>query len=89
MLRASNDLAAHLVPVDALIQLLVDQATQRDVVAADQVQAVLNLLAGFRVVGRADDALPSVLKNQVGHLVAGEERANERARVRCNDEDFL
>ena len=89
MLHPPNDAAPHLRPVNTRVQLLVEQPADRDILPADQVQAVLDFRARLRVVGGADDALDRVLEDEVGELVAGEEGAGQGAAVGGEDEDFF
>lgn len=70
MLRCANDLSPHLTPIDARVQLLVHESAHRDIVTADEVEAVLHLARRLRIVGRSDDALPGLREDEVGHLVA-------------------
>ena len=56
-------------PVDAVLGLLIHEPAHGHVVAADQVQAVLHLLAGLVAVGRRKDALDRGRQYQVRRLV--------------------
>lgn len=89
VLRTADDVSPNFGPVDALVELLVDQAADDDIVAADEVEAMLDFGAGLRVITRADDALDSRGQDEVGRLVGGEERARQCAPVGGDDADLL
>lgn len=65
------NVAPHLRPVNARVQLLLHQSHQHNVVSANEVKPVAGLGAGLWVVGRANDALDGVAEDEVGDLVAG------------------
>lgn len=89
MLRAPNHLSPHLCPVNALVQLLVHQPADDDIVSSHQVEPVRLLGGRLVVAGLADDALDRVREHEVRHLVAGDERAGQRAAVDGEDENFF
>lgn len=72
MLGCANDLPSDLFPIDAIVQLFIDQADYGDVVASDQIQAMLDLRTRLWVVGWSDDSFDGFVQDNVGHLVAGE-----------------
>ena len=78
VLDSSDGRTLDFVPVDALVELFVDEADEADVVAPDEVQAELDLLGVVRVVGVVDHALDR-LSEDLG------ERGGERREGRRHD----
>lgn len=89
MFRAANHTALDFRPVDLRVDVLIDLAYHRDVVAAHEIQAVGDLGGRFWVVGGPDDALDGLAEDEVGLLVEGLEDTCEGAAVGCEEEDFL
>ena len=73
-----------LVPADALVERLVDEADEADVVAADQVQAERDLLGVVRVVRVAYDALDRLSE----YLCSGGRGREDVSQVRCSSRSF-
>ena len=63
MLDAANGGALDGCPVDGVVKLLIYDADQADVVAADYVEPKGHLHRRLGVFGRADDALNGVLED--------------------------
>lgn len=89
MLRCSNDFAPDLFPINAIVQLLIHKPNYCDIVTSDQVQAMANLRTGLWVIGRSDNSLDGIVQNDVGDLVTGQQCANQRSPIDCNDENLL
>ena len=89
MFDSTNHIAPDLRPIDRRVQLLVQQAADGHILPADQVKAMSDFFAVVWIVGRADDALDRVLQDQVGDLVAREQRTREGAAVCGDHEDFF
>lgn len=66
MLDAADGGALDGGPVDGVVKLLVDDAHEADVVAADYVEPEGHLHGRLRVLDRADDALDGVLEDLGG-----------------------
>ncbi|KAI9893516.1 MAG: hypothetical protein M1814_006312 [Vezdaea aestivalis] len=54
-----------------------------------QVESVVDLAAGLRIVHRPNDSLHRIGEHQIGDLVAGEEHTDQRTAISCKNEDFL
>lgn len=89
MLRAPNNLAPNLCPVDARVHVLVHQAAYHDVVSSDHVQSVRSFYARLWVVGGSNYAFNRVLEYEIGDLVARNEGACEGAAVDSDDDNLF
>lgn len=61
MFDTSDHTPPHLGPIDTRIHVLVQQATDGNILAPNQVQAMFDLGGGFVVIAIAYDALERVL----------------------------
>lgn len=89
MFRRPDNIASDLCPVDRGVHLLIHQSANNHVVASDHVQSMAGFRRGFVIICGPDDALHRLLEHEVGHLVAGYQRAGQGSPVYCQDEDFL
>lgn len=89
MFGCSNNLASDLFPINTVVQLLINESNYCDIVTSDKVQAMANFGAGLWVICRSDDPLDSLVQNDVGDLVAGQERADQCSPIDSNDENLL
>lgn len=65
-----DDVATNLGPVYTLVQVLVHEADAYDIVASDEVKAVLYLAALFWIIWRSYDALDGIFEDKIGDLIA-------------------
>lgn len=57
ILGTLHDLPLNFRPINLVVHLLINLAANHHIVATDQVQAVIDLGAGFVIIGRSNDAL--------------------------------
>lgn len=69
--RAANHFAFHFTPIDIIVDALVHFAADYHIVAADEVQPMLDLRTRLWVVGGPDDAFDRVQEHQIRQLVGG------------------
>ena len=70
-----HHLPPDLRPINTGIQVLIHKSTNDHIIPSDQVKAMRDFLARFRVIGGPDDALDRVAEDEICELVAGEEGA--------------
>ena len=71
MLCPPNHVSANLAPINAIVELLVDQPTNCDVVTSDEVETMRHLGTWLRIILRAYYSFDSFSKDDVCELVAG------------------
>jgi hypothetical protein len=76
MLCTSNHLSSHFRPVDAVVEIFVNQAADGDIVPSDQIKTVTDLRAWFGVILGSNNSFDSFVQDDVGELIAGKEGAN-------------
>jgi hypothetical protein len=81
MLCPSNHLSANFRPVDAVVKVLIDQATDRDIVSSDQVKSMTNLRAWLRVILGSNNSFDCFIQNDVCELVARKKGADQGAAI--------
>lgn len=89
MLRRPNDFASDFFPIDTLVQLFIHEPNDCYIITSHEVEAMTNLRAGFGVVGGPDNAFDSVVQNNIGDLIAGEESSHKSSSIDCYDQNFL
>lgn len=89
MLHTTHDVTPDLCPVNLTIHLLVQQSTDNHILAADQIQAMRNLLAILGIVWGTYDPLYGIFEDKVGHLVAREKCTGEGSAIGGENKDLL
>lgn len=89
MLHSAHNAPAHLRPFDLAIQLLINQAADRNILASNQVEPMADFGAELRVVWWPYNALDCLTKYKVGKLIAGQHSAGQCSSVSGEDEDLL
>ena len=89
MLRTADHLASHFVPVNAVVQLLIDESDYCDIVAANKVKTMADLGAGLVVRTASNYSLDCFIKDDIRDLIAGKEGANEGTAVDGDNEDLF
>lgn len=76
-------------PIDAFVQLFIYQSAHRDVITAQDEEAMFEFRAPFRVIGWSNDSFDRIGKDDIGHLVARDQFADKRAAINSYDKDLL
>ncbi|KAL9117731.1 MAG: hypothetical protein Q9187_005729 [Circinaria calcarea] len=79
VLYSSNDTPPNLSPVDARVQLLVDESAHRDVLSANEIQAVTDFGTGFFVIWWAYNALNGLAQDKICKLIARQKDAKAQS----------
>jgi hypothetical protein len=89
MLRPPNHLSAHFPPVDAVVEVFINQATDGYVVSSNQIKTVTNFRAWLGVILRSNNSFDRFIQDDVGELIAGKENADQRPAIGSNDKNLL
>ena len=81
MFHSTNDTSANPSPLNLSVQVFIDQSTDGNILPSYQIEAMTNFDAGFWVIGRSDDALDSLAKDEVCELVTRKEVPRQRSPV--------
>ena len=76
MLNSPNHLSTHFRPVDAVVEVFVNQAADSDVVASDEVETVTDFRAWLGVILGSNNSFNGFIQDDVGELVAGKKSTN-------------
>jgi len=89
MLCSTNHLSTYFCPVDAIVEIFIDQTANGDVITSNKIETMTDFRTWLRVVRWSNDSFDGVVEDDVGELVAGKKSADQGATVSSDDEDLL
>ena len=72
MFRTSDHIPANFLPIDATVELVINEPAYCNVVSSHQVESMADLEAGLGIVCRSNNSLDGLAKDDVRDLVARE-----------------